>query len=125
MEQYEKRIDQLTQRVREVETDKTNFEVKEAYSKQEMNSELKQAKEQLEKVEIQNSRLQKENDDKAEEATRLRHETLALKSQLMDQEKNRETFMRELVKSSNQMSFKMGKGQEVDFERMEPERDHY
>lgn len=68
IEQYEKRVDQLTQRVRDTETDKINFEVKESYAKQEINSELRQAKEQLEKVELQNSRLQKENDDKGEEA---------------------------------------------------------
>ena len=80
IEQFNKRIDQLTQRLRDVEADKITQEVKEAYQKQELTSELRQAKELVEKVEMQNSRLIRENEDREGEAQRLRHETLALKS---------------------------------------------
>lgn len=124
IEQFNKRIDQLTQRLRDVEADKITQEVKEAYQKQELTSELRQAKELVEKVEMQNSRLIRENEDREGEAQRLRHETLALKSQLIEQEKNRETFMRELVRTSHHMSFKAKPSDDQEsLDRMEPERD--
>jgi hypothetical protein len=119
----------LIQQVRDAEGDKNSIELKEAYAKQELTSQLKHLQDNFERTELENSKFKRESEDREEEAKKLRTETLTLKAQLMDQEKNRETFMKKLVESQQHTDYKKSLQDSSEFARggviVPAEKDYY